>query len=361
MKKFLLPALFALVIGATSCSDDFDVVAPYKDITFVYGMLNMYDSAHYVRIQKAYLQENGDAIALAEQSDSNFYKNLEVSFVESNQNSGAITRTLNLQRVDLNNEGFPKQGGTFFNTPNWGYKIQKPASGYNFSAYYNYRLIIKNIETGRLDSSKLFTFVSGDSANAAERFYIAQFDNVNYQISFPRMALPTFTFELTGRAPRNCKMVEGHIIFHYADSNIVTGAYQDKIADFTFGTDVVEAEGTQFSLKTENSAIYNFLRSEIGDAPENTVRLLDSCDVRIFAGSNELYQYQQVSLSQANGLTGDQIKPSYTNMTGGNALGIIATRATRTFVGAAIDNATLDSIKKNPVLQTLNIRGRSSR
>lgn len=360
MKKLFLPVLLCSLLGMASCSEDFEVAAPYKEITVAYSILNMYDTAHYVRIQKAFMDETKNALSIAQTPDSNFYASLDVKMIESNA-AGAILNTLALTKVDLNNEGIGKETGqgTFFTNPNYAYKVVKPSSTYTFNPYYSYRIIINNTVSGRMDSSKLFKIVNGDSSNNASNFYIPQFININYSLAFPKVSLPSYTFELTGRNPLNSKMVEGHILFHYVDSNVLTGVQTDRTVDYLFDNDIQAGNG-QFALKVENLAIFNFLRDEIGPAPDNIVRLFDSCDVKIFAGSEELYNYQQITLAQAGGLTGDQIKPIYTNMQSQNSLGIIASRAIRTFGNAPIDDITLDSMKKHPLLEPLKIRGRSS-
>ena len=52
------------------CSTDLEINAPYKDATVVYGLLNMRDSIHFVKINKAFLGE-GDALNFAQIQDSN--------------------------------------------------------------------------------------------------------------------------------------------------------------------------------------------------------------------------------------------------------------------------------------------------
>lgn len=64
--------LSILVLGSllSACSTDLDINAPYKNITVVEGILNMRDSLHYIKINKAFLG-SGDALAYAQVQDSN--------------------------------------------------------------------------------------------------------------------------------------------------------------------------------------------------------------------------------------------------------------------------------------------------
>ena len=51
MKKIFLLSAFAALLGLfNSCSTDFDVAAPYKEIIVINGLLNPLDSVHYVHV-----------------------------------------------------------------------------------------------------------------------------------------------------------------------------------------------------------------------------------------------------------------------------------------------------------------------
>jgi hypothetical protein len=60
---FILPGLFV------SCETDFNVIADYKEIVIVYGLLNQSDTIHYLRINKAFLGQ-GNALTYAQVADS---------------------------------------------------------------------------------------------------------------------------------------------------------------------------------------------------------------------------------------------------------------------------------------------------
>ena len=87
--RFLI--LLCVVQLVSSCSKDFKIDAPYKDITIVYGLLNISDTAHYIRIHKAFLDESKNALVMATTTDSIYYKNLSVTVYElkkPNPNTG---------------------------------------------------------------------------------------------------------------------------------------------------------------------------------------------------------------------------------------------------------------------------------
>lgn len=358
MKKIILPLLFILLTAIVSCKEDFKVAAPYKDITVVYGILNMNDTAHYIRIEKAFLDETKSAIDMAQVVDSSFYSSLDVKIKEFDELGTTLKSTIILTKVDLNDEGLIKNSGSFFNTKSYAFKFKSL-----LSAYSSYRLIIKNNNTGRVDSSAFFSVVNGDSTGPnASNFYISSFANATkpYTLNFAKTISESNKLTLNGNIPKNAIMLEGHIIFRYNDSNVITGEVLPHQLDFPYSTHIGVSPGT-FTLAVPNSSIFNFLKDEMGSAPANMLRQMDSCDVYVYAASRELYTYQQVTVGQANGLTGDQIKPNYTNMLGTDVLGLLASRTKRTYRNAAIDDATLKSIIDTSFLKDLKIVGRSTR
>lgn len=81
MKKLLLLLSFA-ALTFFACEDDFNLNGEWEDITIVYGLINPNDTAHYIKINKAFL---GDATAeeMAAQTDSLQYeKQLSVQLIE---------------------------------------------------------------------------------------------------------------------------------------------------------------------------------------------------------------------------------------------------------------------------------------
>ena len=72
MKKLLL-LLPVLALILSQCSNDFDVTADWKEIPVVYAFLNPKDSAHYIRVEKAFLDPETSAYTIADIADSLYY------------------------------------------------------------------------------------------------------------------------------------------------------------------------------------------------------------------------------------------------------------------------------------------------
>lgn len=361
MKRIFLFSMLLGLFAITGCKEKFDVAAPYKDITVVYGILNRQDTANYIRIEKAFLDQNKSAIDMSKVPDSSFYDSLKVELQETY--NGNPTKKIQLRLVNLNDEGYPKDPAAnslgFFTNPSWAYKFTQADIKLNPGQGYEYTLIITNNQTGRVDQSESIGIVNNDSLQGGGSFYIQYFTNLNYVVRFSRIA-PAYTYSITGNVPSNATMIEGHLIFNYEDSNVVSGQKTRHSADYLFSSVSPVTTDNQFKLEVQDVAIYYFIRDALGPAPQNIARLMDSCQIKIYAGSKELYTYQQVASGQNGGLTSDQIKPNYTNMKGENVLGVVGSRAYRVFNNAGIEDVTLDSMMVSPILSPLNIKGRTS-
>lgn len=334
--------LFALF---ASCSEDFKVGAPYKLITVAYGLMNMDDTAHYIRIQKAYYDENASAIDLvANASDSLFYAPNTITVTLREVTSGIITANEVLQRVDLNAEGYRKDSGVFYSKPNYAYKTKRAL---NPDPAIRYRLVLENAVSGEKDSA--------ETPVVASNFVVYDF-NQTAVISFPAVR-DNNNFTITVKVPPSAQFFEGIITFHWVDKS-AAGVQTDHSADWKFAS-APRIEGKDaLVLTVSQRAFYSFLREAIGAAPSGVTRFLDSSDVTVWAGSPEFYTFQQINGAQG-GLTADQIKPIYTNWKGQNIYGLFASRAMRMQRQIPIDNASLDSLINNEATKVLNFRGRS--
>ena len=118
MKTWIYLLLAVGILGASSCSNEFDLTTEWKDIPIVYGLINPDDTAHYVRVEKAFLDPVTSALITAQIADSLYYMDATVQFqIEGNAN------VYNLERVDGNLEGYEREEGIFANAPNYLYKI----------------------------------------------------------------------------------------------------------------------------------------------------------------------------------------------------------------------------------------------
>ncbi|MBW7913444.1 MAG: hypothetical protein H3C54_07050 [Taibaiella sp.] len=356
--RLLLTAIGCfLILGLHSCSEDFTVAAPYKQVTVVGGILDMKDTAHYIRIQKAFMDENKSAIQMSKEPDSSFYSSLVVKLYEYNSDQTTVLDVIDLYRVDMSAEGYPKDNPIndqqFFSSPSYAYKFVKN----DLSPRLWYRLTIHNSNTGRTDTSGFIGVVNSDSNRVNDGFFIPEFQLADYQVDFSRTT-PTSQYKVSPYLPRNARMMEGYIRFHYVERNVTTSAKSRKYVDYAFDNELsLTNPGIRAELATLNANIYAFLNSSIGAAPPNVERLMDSCDIFVYAASPEVYYYSLINLGQTGGITSDNIQPNYTNFTGNDVIGVLGSRGMRAYYGAAISKITLDSLRESKITESLRITG----
>lgn len=364
MKKIFF-SLFAVAatLSLFSCSEKFKVAAPYKDITVIYGFLDIRDTAHYIRIQKAFLDENKSAISMAQTSDSNFFSNINVRIerYRAASNNGVYTYvdSIHLNRVDLTQEGYPKQPGAFFNSPNYAYKFTDA-----LQPQYIHRIKVTHFNTGITDSADAPVI---DTVKTA--FEVPVIDNslINLQGMQFFSVLPKRYFEFTGTylpvigydyngETNPVRIAQAIIRFNWDDSDINTKLRTPHYFDFDAGYTIVSHDNNTFEYKLDNKSIYNAISSGMGTAPANTVRLINRCDITVYLSTTEYANYRNSILVQGNGLTGSEISPMYTNIKGANAFGLYTSRAMHTGP-ITITPRTVDSLIVSPLLTHVNIKG----
>lgn len=360
MKKLIIPfvAMVSLFL-LPGCSEKFDVAAPYKNITVIYGYLDMRDTAHYIRIQKAFLDQNKSALTMSQTPDSNFYANLDVTVAKISF-SGTKQGVIQLNRVDLNAEGYQKQQGAFFTAPNYAYKFTDL-----LDPQYIYRIIVRNQATGEVDSAET-PIIEDLNRN---KFHVDIFDDTDVVLAGLGFASTApnknFEFQITYAAPSDFTfngtstpvfLVQPIIRFNWTDSNMLNGAKTNHYGDFAPGYAPMQRSSIFYDIR--NTDLYNGIRSALGAAPENTARLLGRPEVFVYLGTNDFYKYQQNSLIQGVGLTGNEIQPTFTNIKGANVLGLYTSRAMRSGLLTLTGN-TMDSLMSSPMLKAANIRGTS--
>lgn len=364
--KLLLTALgITIILGLHSCSEDFTVSAPYRQISVVAGILDRADTAHYIRIQKAFMDENKSAINMSKEPDSSFYSDLTVKLFQYDSAQTKVLDSVSLYRVDMNNEGDaykkldPLNDQQFFSSPNYAYKFTDAGwtKPHVLSPRNWYKMVITNNKDFFSDTSDYVGIVNSDSNRVFDGFFVPDFVQAQLTISFSR-TIPTARYRLFAFMPRNGRVAEGYIRFHYVEKNVANNSIARKSVDYAFDREEgVTKGGTSFELTTLNSNIYGFLVSSIGPAPENVERYLDSCDIYLYAAGPELYYYNSINQGQAGGLTGDNIQPNYTNFKSNNVIGVLGSRGMRIYRNAAIEKVTIDSLMINPSTIPLRIRG----
>src|SRR5688572_5057114 len=147
MRKSLL-GLLAAVFVFTSCSEDIDLTAPYKDITVTYGLLDETKDTNWIRIQKAYLGDD-NALLYAIIPDSLYYPATLDAWILAFNASNVQVDSIHLERMV---NVFVKDPGTFASDSNVLYRVVG-----NIDPFRTYQLYIKKPNGDTTSSETIIT------------------------------------------------------------------------------------------------------------------------------------------------------------------------------------------------------------
>ncbi len=334
MKRHLL---FTFLLGSVfifSCSNDFDVNAKWKDIPVVYGLLDISDSAHYIRLEKAYLDPNKDALELAKIADSIYYDDAIVR-LERESNGQIFT----LQRVDGNKWGFPREDGIFTTEPNWLYRIDsselllKPGE----------RMLIKiDRGSGLPEVTSNAIILSPTKLNA------------------PPPNTSGFSFLSNGNSKTNIAWSAADSAFIFDATLYVRYAEYPKVDPSKLVQKTIvwpwvrglrrESNSNSFDVDKIGIEFYELMKNNI-TADDNMKRIFQGIDVEIIAGGSYLEKYVNVSLANT-GITASGEIPTYSNMSEG--LGIFDSVNKYKRIGIGINDKTRDTLKMGYLTRNLN-------
>ncbi len=315
MKRFFLflLVLSGFTVAFQSCETDFDVTAPYKDITVVYGLLSQNDSVHYIKINKAFIGE-GNALEYAQNEDSSSYGNkLEVVLRE--YRNGNALRTFNCDTTSVYN----KEPGIFYAPKQ---VVYKSAFVIPDDPGMEYRLEVRNKITGKVTTAKTLLIPS-------------------FNFESPRPGQRSINFSIEGNNQRikwtsakNGKRYNVAIRFWFYEVMAATKDTIPRYIDWTFTPvksntifggeplEILYAPTTFFSV-CKNQIPYKS-NSAIQES-DVSIRLANYVEVLFAVAADDLNTYMEVN-EPSSGIVQD--KPDYTNIE--NGIGLFSSRFVRT-------------------------------
>ncbi len=316
----LVAAVVALF--ASSCSTDFDVNAPWEEITVTYGLLNQSETVHFVKINKTFLGD-GNAYTYAQIQDSSEYANVEARVEEwLNDNK---TREFTLLDTLIQNKD---ENGVFYGPE------QKM---YYFNATLNedaeYRLIA-NINEGQKEVTGQTDIVNDFSVG----FPIANIPGAPAQVEISLAGINSSqngvypSLVLRWESGENAKRYEAGIRFNYIEYTANDTTHKELLWNLgsqkTSGID----GGEGFEREVFGEDFYKFIRDNISNNPDVIMRRVRGLDFLFTVASEDLNTYMEVN-EPATGVV--QEKPEFTNI--GNGIGLFSSRYTK-----VVDNKWLD-------------------
>jgi hypothetical protein len=285
-KGHFLLLFLALMWG---CKNDFAVNDNWKEIRIIYGLLNVNDSIHYIRIEKAFQNgENISAYDAAKNIDSLSDDTLIVELTDLN-----TTEKKTLEKVYSTR----KDTGTFASPGVYLYQIR-----WALNVKHKYFLSVLNPKTG-VRSTATTTIV----APIEPVYPQASSFNINFQ---PKASLP-FKFN-TGA---NGKFYNMDMVVHYREyaGRDTLGTMEEKQIIwpiFKYRQAPSMIGGLLMTEYVQGNDFFSLLRHNIS-VDKNKTRKIRNIDIRISGGGEQIYNYIQVN-QPSIGLV--QKKPEYTNI-----------------------------------------------
>lgn len=324
----------------TSCNNELNVAADWKEVAIVYGVLNPTDDTNYIRIQRAYLDESRGALNFIDIPDSLYFDSLLVSITE--YLGSTELNTYYLQKVDGNSIGLAKDSGMFQSEVNYLYRLNAPIRASSYVNNYSYKLTVFNPKTGYLVTSKTV------SVGAAE---------VESPVSSKTKGLIIL-------ADSNFKIVslyqEGKYVRSY---DMVMKIRVEEISlDDSTQRETKELKWVMFRNRKTNSlkgfedgyfllpsaSFFNMIQSQL-DSNLNVRRRLLDLDLYTYGAADELYTYINVN-TPSIGIV--QKKPEYTNIE--NGFGIFSSRYINKELNKEFDIRTRNALRESDITKNLN-------
>jgi hypothetical protein len=324
VKKKLLFGTFILltILAWYSCNDELVIAAEPKDIPVVSGLVAVNDTTHYIRVEKAFLDPETSALTIAQIADSIYYPNALVILRITSSSKEYV-----LEPVDANFEGYEREPGIFANSPNRMYKID--AENIPLEEGQEVELIILRNENS--------------TPVTATTELIEQPEVQRPQKNSSLNIVPGKDFKFLWLEGTNAAMFNVNLIVHIAERTPGNPNFKPRILNWEISKNVLsnqyEIDGQQF---------FSFLGGQL-DA-DNTIRRLDSIDVEVAAGGEELLQLLRI-LQANTGITGTQEIPTFSNLSEG--LGIFSSINKSLQTGHRLTDQSSDSLKTNQFTRDL--------
>ena len=99
MNKIKLHFLFVLglLFSLGACDNDVDLTAEYEDTTVVYALINANADTQFVKVNRAFLEANTNALSLAKDANNFTYDDLNVALNE-------VAHEINTQKLRVNSK-----------------------------------------------------------------------------------------------------------------------------------------------------------------------------------------------------------------------------------------------------------------
>lgn len=338
LAKLGIIGLFVFLFNG--CDNSLNVTADWTEIPVIYGLLNPSASENYIRINRAYLNQEGDAISYGAVADSIYFEDLTVSLVESR--NGVEGNTISFAKVDGDTIGLSKEPGVFAQTPNILYRTNYDIKSTDFANLYAYELVVVNNKSNKVYRSK--ANMVGDSEILSP-----------LRESDPRFNIDDDTtryiYIIYREAPQ-AKMYDCVIRFRYQEYD-KSNPSQIRIDSVDWNVfkrkETIRLRGYEEQQTNVRSYLfYDFLSSSMEANPDVERKPIDM-GFYLYAAGEDMYTYVEVN-QPSIGIV--QKKPEFTNISDG--LGIFSSLNIKSLPHIKIDDPMLTRLTASERVADLN-------
>ena len=318
---YVLMLALPLAILCSSCEEPVDLTADYKDITVSYAFLNVQDDIHYFKVYRGYLTDD-NAYVEASKWENIYYPvdSIEVVLEEYNQQ-----KLMRSEKLDTTTQ-VARDAGYFTNPKQLLYY-----SKWKLNPEYTYKLVIKNVNTGRTVYAE---------TNIVGEFSVRRpTSNWNMNLDQP--------YSVQFYDADNAAAYDVYLSFYYIEMDNKTGKIEHKVLTKKLNASLIRAISTAgyitFSKFVPNT-FYSFLVQSIPEN-KNVTRYIDAIDgkpynclrLEVWAANEQFLTYQQVA-SPTSSIV--QNRMEYTNFVSedNSAYGLLASRSS-CFKDLKLDNS----------------------
>lgn len=298
MRKIAFGLFTAFLLFSSSCKTEFDVIDDWKEIGVVYCLLNPSEPFQYVRLQRAFINEDTDAYQVADVADSIYYKeNIKVQLIV-----GKDTTTLEPFEVKT------KEEGDFNNEPYFAFRT---VPGYVVKPRQLYRLRVFNTKTKYELTAKTRTVSEGTIEDPSFRSKVS-FAICGTDTEFKRFV----SREMRISSGRWAKFYDMSIEFFYDELEKGKTDTSHQSIDWLLGQMIsISTLNTNLSaeLKFNGEELFKFLGNNISQEAD-VDRFSKKIDFIFKGGGQEIFDYINVNRPSV-GIV--QKRPEYTNIEGG--------------------------------------------
>lgn len=313
------------------CRDDFSLEAPYQDIPVVFAYLDAQEDEHYIRVQKAFLGQDGNGSISAGIEDSLYYGPTEATVTITQGTEEVVLERVNGADVDIN-----RPAGEFFSDANILYRFDRSALDLRPGSD-----ITLTIERPGEEDATATTKMLGaiDIVQPSDNLALQNYRNVQ-----------NWRWNVTpGTRVFDVRLLINIREFFPGNASM----NRDRTLEWVINEQLVAPEGeNRVVLLFSNELFWQFLGGSL-EPDDNVVRIIDDLDLIVTGVGDEIQG--QLELESANGgITSAQTIPTFSNVN--NGLGIVTGRVSAMREEISFDSSNLDTLRNGIYTRNLGFQ-----